>query len=139
MFACVSPKLTPKKKVQKFYASRVRKEQRKGPGTSREMPDHVIGLQKQTIQRWKQNVRKKVRNVIRFGTEQNLYLVSHRAQPFQRNSVTNVSSDTTRTHNSICTWKNICYDTIRHLHLEMSSMIQRDFPCTHSSCPITWF
>ena len=44
-----------------------------------------------------------------------------------------------RIQKGTCTWKNTIYDTIRHLHLEMSSIIQRDFPCTHSSCRITWF
>ena len=44
-----------------------------------------------------------------------------------------------RIQKGTCTWKDICYETIRHLHLEMSSIIQRDFPCTHSSCRITWF
>ena len=66
-----------------------RKKVRPSPVIAR----HVIGLQKQTISRWKQNVRKKVRNVIRFGTKQTRNPVSHRAQPCQQNSVTNVSSD----------------------------------------------
>ena len=66
---------------------------KKNSATSSETPDHVIGLQKQIIPRWKQNVRKKVRNVIRFGTKQTRNPDSHIAQPFQRNSVTNVPSD----------------------------------------------
>ena len=65
-------------------------------GLSREMPEHAIGLQKQTIPRWKQNVRKKFGIWSNSGQNRLEYeglSVCYPARPCEPNSVMKVSSD----------------------------------------------
>ena len=44
-----------------------------------------------------------------------------------------------RIQKGTCTWKNTIYDTIRHLHLEMSSIVQRNACAQVLHWSVTWF